>query len=471
MENGKSMKKLGKNVFIIALGNIGSKFLVFLLVPFYTYYLTPKEYGLADLIVMSVMVLLPILTLSIGDGLFRFNLDNQNRHKTFSSAIGVWLSAMLLVLAGFVLISVIFGISVLAILVVLLIAFQSLYIILQQQIRSMNYLKLYATSGLTLTLVLLFSNVVCLKYFDLGVNGFLFSQVLAFFVGTLLILAFGRVVRLFSFREMSGKLLKKMLHYSIPLIPNSLLWWLLQVADRYIITFFLGVGTAGLYTAAAKIPSILSLIHNVFFQAWSLTALEEKKEDQNSFFAQVFSVYSLLFFVATAILLCIIQPLVTLLFAPAYHSVWVFIPFLLLGVCFSSFSSFIEVSYMIAKKTRQLLLTSFIGSVLTMLITIGLVPVFGVLAASIATFVGFFVTWLVRAIQMKQLRYMQNKGRFFSTVILLLLECIYMSFSSNVNFLIVISMSVLALLLQAQTVKESVKVVRIMLKQRKAKKA
>ncbi|WP_036063844.1 lipopolysaccharide biosynthesis protein [Listeria fleischmannii] len=209
MENGKSMKKLGKNVFIIALGNIGSKFLVFLLVPFYTYYLTPKEYGLADLIVMSVMVLLPILTLSIGDGLFRFNLDNQNRHKTFSSAIGVWLSAMLLVLVGFVLISVIFGISILAILVVLLIAFQSLYIILQQQIRSMNYLKLYATSGLTLTLVLLFSNIVCLKYFDLGVNGFLFSQVLAFFVGTFLILAFGRVVRLFSFRDMSGKLLKK----------------------------------------------------------------------------------------------------------------------------------------------------------------------------------------------------------------------------------------------------------------------
>ncbi|EMG28808.1 oligosaccharide flippase family protein [Listeria fleischmannii] len=298
MENGKSMKKLGKNVFIIALGNFGSKFLVFLLVPFYTFYLTPKEYGLSDLIVMSVMVLLPILTLSIGDGLFRFNLDNQDRNKTFSSAIGVWLVAMLLVLVGVLIVSFIVGFYILTILVALLIAFQSLYIILQQQIRSMNYLKLYASSGIILTIVLVLSNIVCLKYLGLGVNGFLFSQVLAFFVGNLLILAFGRVISLFSFRDMSKSLLKKMLNYSMPLIPNSLLWWVLQVADRYIITFFLGVGTAGLYTVATKIPNILYIIHGVFFQAWSLTVLEEKKENQSSFFAQVFSAYSLLFFVS-----------------------------------------------------------------------------------------------------------------------------------------------------------------------------
>ncbi|SQC68787.1 Polysaccharide biosynthesis protein [Listeria fleischmannii subsp. fleischmannii] len=465
------MKKLGKNVFIIALGNFGSKFLVFLLVPFYTFYLTPKEYGLSDLIVMSVMVLLPILTLSIGDGLFRFNLDNQDRNKTFSSAIGVWLVAMLLVLVGVLIVSFIVGFYILTILVALLIAFQSLYIILQQQIRSMNYLKLYASSGIILTIVLVLSNIVCLKYLGLGVNGFLFSQVLAFFVGNLLILAFGRVISLFSFRDMSKSLLKKMLNYSMPLIPNSLLWWVLQVADRYIITFFLGVGTAGLYTVATKIPNILYIIHGVFFQAWSLTVLEEKKENQSSFFAQVFSAYSLLFFVVTAILLCMIQPIVTLLFAPAYHSVWIFMPFLLLGACFSSFSSFIEVSYMIAKKTRQLLLTSVVGSALTMLITIGLVPIFGVLAASIATFVGFFATWLIRAIQMKQLRTMQYKGRFFGTVIVLLIDCIYMSFSPNVNFIIVLSMSLIVLLIQLPTVVESMHVFRALLKQRKASKA
>ncbi len=467
MNNGKSLKKLGHNIFIIGLGNIGSKLLIFLLVPFYTYYLTPKEYGLADLIVMSVSVILPILTLSIADGLFRFNLEQEKQERTFSSAIGVWLFSMLLVAITYLIFTLISGFSILALLIVLLIACQSLYFILQQQIRSVNKLKLYAVAGLVITVVLLVSNIICLKYLNMGVTGFLFSQVLSFFIGNVIFLACGRVISLFQWSGIRFSLLKKMLHYSIPLIPNSLLWWLLQVADRYIITWFLGIGTAGLYTVAAKIPSILSLVHTVFFQAWSLTALEEKKENQNHFFAQVFSAYSSLFFSGVAILLCIIQPLVTSLFAPAYHSVWIFIPFLLLAACFSSFSSFIEVSYMITKKTRQLLLTSFIGSAISMAITIGFVPKFGVLAASIATFVGFFVTWIIRALQTKQLQFMMHKWSFFGSLFLLLIECSYLSFGHHPSTVILFSLSILVLVFQFPLFIQCYRLIKVLLKKRR----
>lgn len=46
-----------------------------------------------------------------------------------------------------------------------------------------------------------------------------------------------------------------MVLYSLPLIPNAILWWVMQVSDRYILTLFLGVAANGLYTVAAKIPN------------------------------------------------------------------------------------------------------------------------------------------------------------------------------------------------------------------------
>ncbi|SHK55087.1 Polysaccharide biosynthesis protein, partial [Hespellia stercorisuis DSM 15480] len=66
------------NIFLFALGNIGSKFLVFFLMPLYTNELTTTEYGISELVLTGTNLLIPFLSISIQDATLRFALDKKN---------------------------------------------------------------------------------------------------------------------------------------------------------------------------------------------------------------------------------------------------------------------------------------------------------------------------------------------------------------------------------------------------------
>ena len=59
------------NTIIFALGTFGSKLLVFLLMPLYTSVLTTAEYGAMDVVVNVSNMLLPLVIVSINDGVIR----------------------------------------------------------------------------------------------------------------------------------------------------------------------------------------------------------------------------------------------------------------------------------------------------------------------------------------------------------------------------------------------------------------
>lgn len=80
-------KILFKNILTYALGNFGSKFLGFILLPSYTHYLSVSDYGYLGLISVSVSFIIPIITFQIFDGLYRFLLgvdSIEERKKVIS---------------------------------------------------------------------------------------------------------------------------------------------------------------------------------------------------------------------------------------------------------------------------------------------------------------------------------------------------------------------------------------------------
>lgn len=77
-------KKLLGNSAIFALGNLGSKLISFVLVPFYTFVLSRSQFGTVDLITSGTNFLLPVITLSIFDAVFRFTMDKHQDKKLFS---------------------------------------------------------------------------------------------------------------------------------------------------------------------------------------------------------------------------------------------------------------------------------------------------------------------------------------------------------------------------------------------------
>ena len=86
---------LAANTALISIGTFGSKLLVFLMVRFYTGYLTPAEYGTADLITQTANLLIPIASLDVAEGVFRFAADRrEQRAEVFTIGVYTMLFAL-----------------------------------------------------------------------------------------------------------------------------------------------------------------------------------------------------------------------------------------------------------------------------------------------------------------------------------------------------------------------------------------
>ena len=99
-------KTLLSNTFLISLGTFGSKLLTFVMVRFYTGVLTPADYGTADLIMQTANLLLPLVSLGITNGVFRFALDRkEQRRSIFTIGFYTILLGSLVLLAALPLLS------------------------------------------------------------------------------------------------------------------------------------------------------------------------------------------------------------------------------------------------------------------------------------------------------------------------------------------------------------------------------
>jgi len=79
-----------------------------------------------------------------------------------------------------------------------------------------------------------------------------------------------------------------------------------------------------------------------------------------------------------------------------YFESWKYVPFLLLGAVFSSLASFYGVIYTASKKSSGAMVSTVIGALVNFGINLFLIPVVGIQAASLSTFVAYLVTWIVR---------------------------------------------------------------------------
>lgn len=97
---------------------------------------------------------------------------------------------------------------------------------------------------------------------SVGIQGYFISVSAGPLVGTAIYTIVGKHYKYYSLRSLSGNvpLIKNMLVYALPLVPNTLFWWLGTSINRFFITGMLGIGASGLYAAASKIPNLLNHI-------------------------------------------------------------------------------------------------------------------------------------------------------------------------------------------------------------------
>lgn len=140
---------LAANTALISIGTLGSKLLVFLMVRFYTGYLTPAEYGTADLITQTANLIIPVASLDIAEGVFRFAADRRaQREQVFSVGVYTVLLGAAALLAALPLLRRVAGDGQLGLLLAGFVVAACTHALCAQFIRAEGHTGLYAVQGI-----------------------------------------------------------------------------------------------------------------------------------------------------------------------------------------------------------------------------------------------------------------------------------------------------------------------------------
>ena len=190
-----------------------------------------------------------------------------------------------------------------------------------------------------------------------------------------------------------------MVHYSVPLMPNSISWWVSNSSDRYIMKIYRSADELGIYSVAYKIPSILSTVTSILLSAWEISAVDEfGTEKSRKFFSQMYKHYFEILTVLCVLIMMLVKPLASVLFQKDFYSAWLFVPALLFASVFNTMSAFLGTIFTAAKKTNSIFTTTMLGAVTNIVLNFALIPTFGAQGAAIATSIGYIATYVARMI-------------------------------------------------------------------------
>ena len=393
MEN--KSQSLAKGMLIYAIGNFGTKILSFLIVPLYTFYISTEDMGVYDLLISTVNLLCPLVTMQIADAAYSWIIrGTQDARSCIRGSMQLLLINTVVAVVTTGIVHLFSPIPYFWQFLLLMVSYNALSVA-QKLLRGLKNQRLFALSGIAYTAIFLILNVIQICVLRQGVQSLLTSAFIANLATILLIYLAEKRIRVNFIGKPDIPVIKGMLAFAVPLIPNQLSWWVINSSDRYIIRLFLGLSANGIFAIAHKFPSILQLILGLFTTSWQDLAVSDR-ENPGSFYADVFR---RLYVIAFTLLLPVIPAtklVITWFMESHYHSAANYVAFLYLGTVFQAFSSFYGVGYLRGKDTKQASATSIYGALINIAVHLALVTFIGLQAASISTFLGFLVMWLIR---------------------------------------------------------------------------
>lgn len=392
-------KKLIGNTAVIAAGQFGSKILVYLLTRLYTSLLSQDEYSIASNISDIAVLLVPIVSLGFGEAIFRLAKGNEyKKREVFSDAFAVFLCGILLLGLTLPILSAIPYFHDYIALIAFYTVASAFHSLVANYIRAKGMVRLYALQGIINTALVICLNIIFLIPLKMSAVGYVLSVPIADVTVTFFIIAAAKLWQDLDLRSIRIADIRSMLRYSLPLIPTTIFMWIVNISDRFMVTYFCGDAANGLYTAAYKIPTLLGVMNSIFIYAWQISAMDERR-DKKRFFSSVFDSYASLMFLAGGAIAVFSKVITMLMFDSSYHSAWIYIPMLTFAMVIHNFSSFLDSDNMVRLRSMPTMLTALAGALTNIILNFLLIKVAGLGAygAAIATYISYNVTFLMRA--------------------------------------------------------------------------
>ncbi len=444
----KREKQLVKNTLIVVLGKMCTQFISFLLLPLYTAVLSTEEYGIIDLFNTYISLLVPIVTLQIGQAAFRYLIDVREND---TAKVQLLTTVLYTVIVQSILYLIIYGIlspfiknnyKIFLATNVIATIFSGIMLDIS---RGLGDNKTYSQGSVISGTGAIILNVFFIVVLKMGANGMLIATFISNILSIGYIFIKKKLYKYFSPKNYKFAILKKICKYSIPLVPNQLSWWFVSVSDRTIISYVLGVSVNGIYSAANKFSSLCSAAFGIFNLTWSESAsLHINDEDNSIFFNNIFNV-TLKIFVSISLLIIACMPFLFRFFitGSGYADAYYQIPILLISTIFSIVVSLFGSVYIALKKSNEIAKTSFYSAIINIVVNCLLIKYIGLYAASISTFVSFFLMTIYRYFDIQKYIKIRFEKLFivstlFITIILLITYYININIISIFSLIIVI---------------------------------
>lgn len=388
-------RKFINDLGIYAIGNIGAKAVTFLLVPFYTFFITePSKFGYYDICLNVALALGPLLSLQLNEGAFRMLIGTTDRTEqrsiiayTYST---LFRNAMIVIFVGIILswfASIQYIIYIVAYTVT-----QATYDTSIQILRGLGRTGLFMRVNIYNAVSLALISVLTVALIGMGIPGIFIANISARLIMTVLILFKLNIglPTLISTRT-SQSLRHELLRYSLPLLPTVMLWWVLNSNSLFFIKHYLGLEENGQYAVLTKFSFLLFTIATIFYQTWQQNALEQyNSPDRDSFFSKIFNSYLYIFCGLTTVAPFIIRLSYPLIISTEYQpsSAYMYCNSIFVMTC--AMANFFELGYQCSKNTRRLLPSILLATLLNLTGNYLLIPfwgLYGVIASGTITYI------------------------------------------------------------------------------------
>lgn len=432
---GRENRSLLSLTLIYTIGNLSSKLISFVLVFFTTYFLSREQVGQFDLILISVNLLIPLVSLQLSDSVLRWLLGAENDvrtiKKTVTSVLVFFIFSILLFSAIYQIYNI-FKPSPFSLYLNLILALQILYNFFQQSIRGLGLNKLYASNSIINAFLYCGLSIFLLTSTNLKVEALLIANIAALFVTCLQLFVRSKIYKNISPAYFSWEHLKKLCKYAIPLMPNSLSWWAMSSANRYLILLYIGTSANGIFAISYKIPTIMTMLVGIFSLAWQeKSILKYDSEDRNKYYTDVFRKYLNILFSISFLIVAINQLFIKLAVSDVFFDAYRYTPILILSTIFNSIAGFYGTGFLGAKKTQGLLTSSIIGGMVTVLTSWILIPYIGLYGASCAILFGYIALLCLRISQSKKFFYIDFPGKMFVIYLILFISITVIGYVEN----------------------------------------
>jgi O-antigen/teichoic acid export membrane protein len=395
------------NILIYSFGNVLPKAVTFLLMPLYTFYLSPEQFGIVNTIQAFSAFLIIIFTLEIERSVYRLIHDykQDDDKKRFLGTLSISM----------------FFISTLMLFV--LINLKSILNDFSNDIPFNPYILygILASYFYTFTLIpkIYFQSIHnAKKYFLLSFLQFLCDTLMVIFyvvylkqgaIGMLKGILMGHIIVLpfFVYHTLKNikivfdlKIFQNTIKYSLPLIPSIIAAWIINLSDRFFIEYFFSLSEVGIYSLGVKIASVVQLVAGSFLMAYNPLFFQyANSEDQENAKKKLYISHNLNIVILLIVgfsIAFIGKDIIYLFMDVRYHNAYVFIPFLSLGYFFMQLIGFQNLAYYQSKKTKELMYIVLFSSFINILLNYFLIKNYSAFGATLATLFTQFIFFVIQ---------------------------------------------------------------------------